>query len=1232
MGVVKDVASTNGTTQRFDIGKSSDLNSQDSTGGSDSLTPYLTIDNGDVGIGTTSPAYKLDVHGTSNVGVLTTTSVSGNGSGLTSLNADNITSGTLGRPISTTTGTFSGVVTCNDVLKLEAGSTTGDTSVESTHKTNTYIRFGAAGSSNDWAYLRQIGGDNLIKLALDFHDDNEARFEIRKVNSSGNSGSSEVATTVFSVDNGAVTATSFSGSGSSLTSLNADNLSSGTVPSARLSLAASDIPDLSASKITSGTLGRPISTTTGTFSGLLTASGGVRSYKDGVVAEFQPATSGEYTLINFHSKVNSGSDRGFILVQDESATSPGAGSEDLRMTIGVHNDFRSSASHSDELWFQGGGRLVYNVGSWDSELDTIIGTPGVGTTGGHEWRVNNSTKVVINHSGNVGIGTTSPGSLLTIESTTGNQMRLNYNADWYNIIERDSSGDLNFLEKAGASASLKNLMTIKTGGNVGIGNTNPAFPLSIGTGDGNKILFNQSGTTPGHNITCSSGWQWNFNAARSGQDDDAKITFNISGSSGYDEIMRVNSTGVGIGTTSPSAKLHIGPNNDDHIYLASANNAYGWKIDTDDQGSGEVPFRIIKRLGGSDATALTIKNQNGNVGIGTTSPATKLDVAGVGRFTSNGGSVQLVGTDHTYLEYYPDGTSAGRKAYVGYASATDNNFTISNSAGSGHIILGFGNVGIGETSPSYKLDVNGETRVGNVLYIGKNTDDETAKTIYFGGTAGDNAYDHCVIERRVWSTGTEKQELLLFSGNDPVTTAGPDRIRLKGAQILFDTYTGASTDRAAESTRMIIRADGNVGIGTTSPGYALTIRKNTNTLLLESENAGVQSNVNIDFKNYDAQDPPGARITARDDGVYGSHLFFSTRTGNGSSLSEKLRIASNGNVGVGTTTPHAKLHVNGGAGGISSALRVYFKYNDYNSSYISLQLNNGGWGPMSIYASDDIVTAAYIVSHSGTIGASDTRIKKNIVDANDAECLETLRLLKPKKYQYKDEVDRGTEPVWGFIAQEVRETLPYATELRRDVLPNIYELANVSQSNVITFTNFNTSNLESNATTLIRTKGIDGEDHDIHLAEVIDEHTIRVEEDLSEWTGSVDETGNAINEITTTTITPEEYNALEDTSGYIANITGYQNANVVISVEEYNALEDTAGYEEIIDNYTKTTTTYPGTQLFVYGQEVDDFFFLKKDAIWTVATAALQEVDRQLQAEKARNDALEARIAALENA
>ena len=123
-----------------------------------------------------------------------------------------------------------------------------------------------------------------------------------------------------------------------------------------------------------------------------------------------------------------------------------------------------------------------------------------------------------------------------------------------------------------------------------------------------------------------------------------------------------------------------------------------------------------------------------------------------------------------------------------------------------------------------------------------------------------------------------------------------------------------------------------------------------------------------------------------------------------------------------------------------------------------------------------------------------------------------------------------------------------------------------------------------------------------------------------------------ITQTETTTLTPEEYEALKDTSEYVANISGYQNANVPISVEEYNALEDTTGYEAIIENYTKTITIYPGTQLFVYGQEVNDFIFVKKEAIWTVATAALQEVDRQLQAEKQKTENLQTRLTASEQA
>ena len=54
-------------------------------------------------------------------------------------------------------------------------------------------------------------------------------------------------------------------------------------------------------------------------------------------------------------------------------------------------------------------------------------------------------------------------------------------------------------------------------------------------------------------------------------------------------------------------------------------------------------------------------------------------------------------------------------------------------------------------------------------------------------------------------------------------------------------------------------------------------------------------------------------------------------------------------------------------------------------------------------------------------------------------------------------------------------------------------------------------------------------------------------------------------------------------------------------------------------------------KVFIYGQIVDNKHILIKDRIFSVGISALQEVDRQLQAEKAKVSALEARISALEN-
>ena len=55
-----------------------------------------------------------------------------------------------------------------------------------------------------------------------------------------------------------------------------------------------------------------------------------------------------------------------------------------------------------------------------------------------------------------------------------------------------------------------------------------------------------------------------------------------------------------------------------------------------------------------------------------------------------------------------------------------------------------------------------------------------------------------------------------------------------------------------------------------------------------------------------------------------------------------------------------------------------------------------------------------------------------------------------------------------------------------------------------------------------------------------------------------------------------------------------------------------------------------GDRVWVHGEYVDDFHNLNKDAIWTVTTSALQEVDRQLQAEKEKVKSLDERLATLE--
>ena len=146
-----------------------------------------------------------------------------------------------------------------------------------------------------------------------------------------------------------------------------------------------------------------------------------------------------------------------------------------------------------------------------------------------------------------------------------------------------------------------------------------------------------------------------------------------------------------------------------------------------------------------------------------------------------------------------------------------------------------------------------------------------------------------------------------------------------------------------------------------------------------------------------------------------------------------LSLRPEGNVSIGTNVWHSSS---------DGRNRVY--YANVSTTYLA-----GGNSQDSSFVfrrANDDVDLGYITS-GGTMrftsfsALSDSRIKRDIEEINDDEALNKILLVQPTTYYYIDEArNKGNGKVHGFIAQQIKEVIPDAVMINKEIIPNIYKI------------------------------------------------------------------------------------------------------------------------------------------------------------------------------------------------
>jgi hypothetical protein len=693
----------------------------------------------------------------------------------------------------------------------------------------------------------------------------------------------------------------------------------------------------------------------------------------------------------------------------------------------------------------------------------------------------------------------------TVTAATFNSTTIDTtNLEVTNIKAKDGTASMTLADATGVASFSAN-PTLSAGTANGVTYLNGSKVLTSGsalTFDGNRLTV--SSATPSiriddTNATGAFGIDWYFsslaltrgNITLDGSTGEMQFQSGASGSAGYyqtfflngSEQMRLTSTGLGIGTSSPAGKLQVSSNNpavyitDNSVSAPDSAALYlGIGVVTDYAGLIADFSNDRLNIRHNSATRATF-DSSGNLGIGTSSPISRLHVnSATSNITysttgNNNGGTQI-------------GVDAAGLSIVSAFSA--NPIRFGNNSGSTFAetmrLDSSGNLGLGVTPSA----VSASDRVLQVrnFFFNDNTNGygilrynnyfNGSNDVYLNtgavsafqmqgnafkwyqapsGTAGnaisftqamtlDASGNLSVIATSPVFAATNRGNItvggsassLLFLGTGTTTGTYITHTQSTATAEIWNTANGPMLFATNNTERARITSGGDFGVGTNTINYRVVAdcggaTNNDNGIAVRNENnSGYGGSYNFEHRLDTGGSIVRASYISSEGGVTNSFLRFGTTIAG--SLAERARITSGGDLLVGTTDNALTTGI--GFKFIYSATNPYsgIVFSGTTNTETNLHLYSTGAGAYRFYVGG----AGTVYATNTTISAiSDQRLKENIRDLDDG--LSAVMALQPRKFDWKAGKGKDIKGDRGFIAQEFEQVFPDLIDEWKDPAP-----------------------------------------------------------------------------------------------------------------------------------------------------------------------------------------------------